>query len=41
VSGQDIADRPVIGSVTVTGFSVTLPVFVTRYEYVIGVPAAE
>ena len=30
VSGQLIADRPGIGSVTVTGFRVTLPVLVTR-----------
>jgi hypothetical protein len=41
VTGQVMADRPLIGSVTVTGFRVTLPVFVTTYEYVTGTPGAE
>ena len=41
VSGHETADKPLIGSVTVTGFNVTFPVFVTKYEYVIFVPAAE
>ena len=39
--GHVIADSPPIGSVTVTGFRVSSPVFVTKYEYVIFVPAAE
>jgi hypothetical protein len=29
VAGHEMGERPTIGSVTVTGFSVTLPVLVT------------
>ncbi len=38
VAGHEMADRPGIGSVTVTGSKVTLPVLVTLYEYVTRVP---
>src|SRR5262245_33114889 len=40
VTGQLIADKPDAGSVTSMLFTVTFPVLVTRYEYVIVVPTA-